>query len=99
MPVSEMIYHSAIIWAVLNLISLIILIYLYIKIRKGFVLFYAIACLLKSLWGLTIPGINIEIVKLFNGVFLPAVAGIFVFFGTWRMYRFMKGMGKKIDNI
>lgn len=99
MQPEDFIYHAAILWAVLNVISMLFLAYLFIRTRKTYFFWYMCACLLKSLWGLTLPGIAISVIKYFNGVILPPVAGFCVLFGTYALYKEYKMNKKKKEKM
>ena len=71
-----MILTAAFLWMVGNFIVMFLMTIIYFKSKKLYHLFYALFHLFCALWGMTVPAINVPMIRDFNGVVIPIV-GIF----------------------
>ena len=94
MTQETIIQSAAIYWSVANFATCAMMLLLWRTQRKLPFMLFAIAGFIKALWGLTVPGLNIEIVKVINSIFIPIIASTVYFFATYALIIEISKRGK-----
>ena len=60
-----------------NFIVMLLMTWIYVKSKKTYHLFYALFHLSCALWGMTVPALNVPLVRDINSIVIPIVGSFF----------------------